>query len=156
MILLKILPQFTRYSNIFIPRYIYDILRYSWLLKICTHILEIWFNILRYPVRYLVKSAILRDFSRYWRYWRNLSVFHIYVKISQNWTYLKMTEIFYMYPDILDIPGYFEFLGYLFSDISGVQPLRWCLQSYDGLQHNLAWKHQEGLHNFAAIEIQAK
>ena len=35
-----------------------------------------------------------------------------------------MTEIFYMYPDILDIQGYFEFLGYLFSDISGVQPLR--------------------------------
>ena len=44
-----------------------------------------------------------------------------YVDISQELTYLKMTEISYILADIWDILGYLD----LFSDISGVQPLRW-------------------------------
>ena len=76
---------------------------------------DIWLNILRYPVRYLIKSAISQDI-------KNISSYFRYVKISQNWTYPKITEISHIFPDILDILGYLD----LFSDISGVQPLRWC------------------------------
>ena len=42
------------------------------------------------------------------------------------------------------------------SLITTVQLESQCLQSYDGLLQNLAWTYQEGLHNLACIETQAK
>ena len=103
---------YLKYPEIYFMIY-WDIVGY---LRYVNISFEIWLDILRYPVRYLVQYAILKDISRYWRY---LIIFQIYWDIS-NFDLLKIIEISYIISDILDTLGYLD----LFSDISGVQPLR--------------------------------
>ena len=67
-----------------------------------------------------------------------------YVQISQNWTYLEMSEKSYIFADISDILGYLD----LFSDISGVQTLRW--RSSGWLPQWLSWM----THSSAGPQIQ--
>ena len=95
----------------YLKNHIMIFLRYSCLFKLCIHIFrdvtwcsEISCRISKKNLQYWRISQDIQEISSYFKY----------VKISQNWSYLKTTEISYIFPDILDILGYLA----LFSDIS--------------------------------------